>query len=282
MKSLLVTKFHIDSYVILGLLCVMQDENTDLFYALPWSYGTLGFLVAAELDIIPARKYVKLDYHPLMGRQTISARLREASHSTEKFDFVETLMYSRDSAVLMTGRLTDECVPIQVSIFIHIVSRFLKLLQDKMQLIFSVLLLYVSRFIPSLSSISSSSCFYIVCRVLITFWSIVKFFNFCSFWNTSYNYKIVFQVNAIGRWYKPWFFKHVESYLKRNETGTEYIPLRDYYHRHSRSIFWELQVSLINFLFYVHYKILIVHLLQFVCTVCSSMVDLNFQLGLAW
>lgn len=50
-------------------------------------------------------------------------------------------------------------------------------------------------------------------------------------------------INAIGRWYKPWFFKHVESKLdeKPNQTFTEYIPLRDYYHRHTRSIFWELQ-----------------------------------------
>lgn len=53
--------------------------------------------------------------------------------------------------------------------------------------------------------------------------------------------KALFQVNAIGKWYKPWFFKHVEAMLKRNETRVEYIPLRDYYHRHTRSIFWELQ-----------------------------------------
>ena len=49
-------------------------------------------------------------------------------------------------------------------------------------------------------------------------------------------------VNAIGRWYKPWFFKHVQSKLdKRATVFTEYIPLRDYYHRHTRSLFWELQ-----------------------------------------
>jgi len=53
-----------------------------LFYAVPWSYGTLGFLVAAEMSIIPAKKYVRLE---------------------------ETLAYDRDSAVLMTGRLTDDC-----------------------------------------------------------------------------------------------------------------------------------------------------------------------------
>lgn len=27
---------------------------------------------------------------------------------------------------------------------------------------------------------------------------------------------------------------------------TEYIPLRDYYHRHSKSIFWELEVRYIT------------------------------------
>ncbi len=45
------------------------------------------------------------------------------------------------------------------------------------------------------------------------------------------------KLNEIGRWYKPWFFKHVQSYLSRKagDEATEYIPLRHYYHRHSRS-----------------------------------------------
>ena len=51
-----------------------------------------------------------------------------------------------------------------------------------------------------------------------------------------------FQINPIGYWWKPWFYKHVEGYLD-TQGGTEYIPLRHYYHRHTRSIFWELAVS---------------------------------------
>lgn len=47
-------------------------------------------------------------------------------------------------------------------------------------------------------------------------------------------------VNQIGRWYKPWFFTHVEKKLKGGPL-VEYIPLRDYYHRHSRALFWEIQ-----------------------------------------
>ncbi len=48
------------------------------------------------------------------------------------------------------------------------------------------------------------------------------------------------KINAVGRWYKPWFFKHVESFLS-NGDGEEYIPLRDYLHRHDRAIFWTLR-----------------------------------------
>ena len=32
-----------------------RDENSDLFYAIPWSYGTLGFLTSVDLLIIPLK-----------------------------------------------------------------------------------------------------------------------------------------------------------------------------------------------------------------------------------
>lgn len=33
-----------------------RDEKSDLYYAVPWSYGTLGFLTAVEIEILPATK----------------------------------------------------------------------------------------------------------------------------------------------------------------------------------------------------------------------------------
>ena len=53
-------------------------------------------------------------------------------------------------------------------------------------------------------------------------------------------------MNDIAKWYKPWFFVHVHDIFKATEVGkkyVEYLPLRDYYHRHSRALFWEIQVS---------------------------------------
>ena len=47
-----------------SVISCSPNENSDLFYAIPWSYGTLGFLVSVEIEIIPCKRYIKLDYYP--------------------------------------------------------------------------------------------------------------------------------------------------------------------------------------------------------------------------
>jgi len=138
-----------------------EDENQDLFYSIPWSHGTLGFLVAAELKIIPAKKFVELTYQPTYTREELLEKFENASRQKSEFLFVEALTFSRDEAVLMVGKLADK--PINIK-----------------------------------------------------------------------------NINRIGRWHKPWFYSHVQTYLKKGR-GTEYIPLRHYYHRHTRSYFWEMK-----------------------------------------
>jgi Delta24-sterol reductase len=86
---------------------LLQTENADVFYAAPWSHGTLGFLVAAELQIIPAKKYVRLEYHPVKRFNEITGVFASAAKD-EGNDFVEALMFSNNEAVVMTGKLTDD------------------------------------------------------------------------------------------------------------------------------------------------------------------------------
>jgi len=78
-----------------------------VFYAAPWSHGTLGFLVAAELRIIPAKKYVRLEYNPVTRFEEISRVFTSAAQDLSN-DFVESLMFSETEAVVMTGRLTND------------------------------------------------------------------------------------------------------------------------------------------------------------------------------
>ncbi|CAG4962362.1 unnamed protein product [Colias eurytheme] len=141
-----------------------KDENADLFYAVPWSYGTLGFLTSATIKVVPAKKYVRLEYHPYHNLSDLANKFRQESLKDSPHQFIEALLYDRDSGVVMTGDMVDE--------------------------------------------IGSDG-----------------------------------QFNPIGKWYSEWFFTQVEKYLtrKNQKSNVEYIPLRDYYHRHTRSFFWELR-----------------------------------------
>ncbi|GAU92811.1 hypothetical protein RvY_04844 [Ramazzottius varieornatus] len=144
-----------------SLVRCSKDENAELFACIPWSHGTLGFLVAAEIQIIPAKQYVKLEYFPTHSTEELCKVFSEKSLAREENHFVEGIVFSRTEAVVMCGTMTD------------VVEK------DKF--------------------------------------------------------------NAIGHYWKPWFYKHVESFLRSSKTEYEYIPLRHYYHRHTKSIFWMLQ-----------------------------------------
>lgn len=137
------------------------DENPELFYSIPWSHGTLGFLTAAELRIIPVKPYVRVEYEPLYSLDDLVTRFEAESRNMEN-DFVELLQYGPETGVLMVGKMAEKPAPDGVK-------------------------------------------------------------------------------NPIGRWYKPWFYKHAETYLTRKAKGVEYIPMRHYYHRHTRSFFWEME-----------------------------------------
>ena len=136
------------------------QSDPELFYSIPWSYGTIGLLTKVEIEIVPSRRFVRLDYIPTYSLEQLVETLEQEVERRDGAQFLECLLYSRDQAVLITANMVDCCEP------------------DKL--------------------------------------------------------------NEAGLWYKPWFYKHAKTFFKTGP-GTEYLPLRDYYHRHSRSMFWELE-----------------------------------------
>eukprot|EP00899_Mesostigma_viride_P019002 jgi/Mesvir1/27102/Mv20784-RA.1 len=139
-----------------------RTENVELFDALPWSLGALGFLVKVELQIIPCKPYVKLDYIPVHSLKEMCDVFEKYSCMPNPPEFVESIQYAPDRGVVMVGEFSD-------------------------------------------------------------------------------NKKEKLPVNAIGWWFKPWFYKHVETFLMKGRKS-EAIPLREYYHRHTKAIFWEAEL----------------------------------------
>ena len=78
-----------------------------MFAAIPWSHGTLGFLVAAEVRIIPAKKFVKLEYFPTYSAEELCKVFSDKSLAREDNHFVEGIVFSKTKAVVMCGTMTD-------------------------------------------------------------------------------------------------------------------------------------------------------------------------------
>ncbi|KAH9257878.1 hypothetical protein BASA81_003897 [Batrachochytrium salamandrivorans] len=144
------------------VLVCSKTQNRDLFDALPWSYGSLGFLLSVKIQLVQCRPYVRVQYIPCTSLQAGVDKFTELSCQTNPPDFVESLAYGLDKMVVMPAWFVDQPQPGET-------------------------------------------------------------------------------INVMSRWYKPWFYKHVEGFFTKSNGGVEVIPVRDYFHRHTRSIFWELQ-----------------------------------------
>jgi len=144
-----------------------ENEYSDLFSAIPFSYGTLALLLSAKLRIMPCKPFVKLTYTPHISHNSFYKEFKECSEARADGPMlIEALAYSPNDYVLMKG-------------------------------------------------------------------------DFCSSDDIVRGKK-----NSIGLWHKPWFFKHVQSILRGGKEVVEYIPTRDYYHRHSQSLFWEMELMI--------------------------------------
>merc|ERR1712106_382924 len=88
-------------------LTASEEENRDLFHAIPMSYGTLGFLTSVTVKIVPYHPYLRLTYRPCFSlKESMDVLERETNKASEN-DSVEGIAFSRDTSVIMTGQFVD-------------------------------------------------------------------------------------------------------------------------------------------------------------------------------
>lgn len=83
-----------------------KDHNPELFYATAGSYGTFGVITSATIQLIPAKPYVHMTYHPVASYSNAVETLLKATK--ENHDFIDGIMFSPTSGVILTGKLSDE------------------------------------------------------------------------------------------------------------------------------------------------------------------------------
>jgi Delta24-sterol reductase len=90
-----------------SLIRATRTQNADLFHALPWSHGTLGFMVAVELKIVPIKPYIRLEYIPCHSQEEFCAQFQSFSESENPPAYLEALVYSPSKSMILCGELVD-------------------------------------------------------------------------------------------------------------------------------------------------------------------------------
>jgi delta24-sterol reductase len=87
-----------------------DPETKDLFFGCAGSCGTLGVLTLLEMQLIDAKSYVELTYLPVWSVQESIDTLKHAENDPT-VDYIDGILYSKNSGVIMVGRLTDNAIP---------------------------------------------------------------------------------------------------------------------------------------------------------------------------
>lgn len=85
-----------------SLIHASPFENPDIFYGIAGSYGSLGALVRAEIQLIPAQKYVHLTYRTFSDTKKAFAAMQNIVS-----DFVDGICYGPHHTVIIEGNLQN-------------------------------------------------------------------------------------------------------------------------------------------------------------------------------
>ncbi|MBU0653266.1 MAG: FAD-binding oxidoreductase [Proteobacteria bacterium] len=94
-------------------ICRPDNENADLFHAIPNSYGTLGYILRLRMKLLPAGLFVKLTHRRFSDRtRFLSAMEAACGQSPDAADFVEGIAFTPNEFTLTTARLTHDRGPV--------------------------------------------------------------------------------------------------------------------------------------------------------------------------
>lgn len=105
--------------IILGdgqVVWASADEHRDLFFTAAGSCGSLGVITLLEMELMDAKSYVELEYIPVNNTQEAIAQLQHYEDQPEVL-YMDGILYSMTSGVIMIGRLTDKPIAGRIQTF---------------------------------------------------------------------------------------------------------------------------------------------------------------------
>ena len=88
------------------LTCTPANEHADLFFALPNSYGTLGYALRVRSRTLPVRPFVHVEHRAFGDAGAYFAAVARACEAREA-DFIDGTMFAAGRLYLTLGRFAD-------------------------------------------------------------------------------------------------------------------------------------------------------------------------------
>lgn len=90
------------------VLKVTRESDPDLFYTLPHSMGTLGFLVSVTVKLTRTKPFVRMKYIMTKSAQELCDKMTELGEADDKApQFLEATVYSKHTAVVQVGGISN-------------------------------------------------------------------------------------------------------------------------------------------------------------------------------
>ncbi len=85
--------------------CTANNEHSDLFYGLPNSYGTLGYVLRLKSKALAVKPYVQLSHRRFHDPQQFFSHIDSSMGSD--MDFMDGAVFASDACYLTEGRFVD-------------------------------------------------------------------------------------------------------------------------------------------------------------------------------
>ncbi|OKL63837.1 hypothetical protein UA08_00771 [Talaromyces atroroseus] len=97
----------VEMVLAIGIVTASRNERPELFKAAGGALGTLGITTLLELQLLPAKKFVKTTYYRSNNVHDTIKVIRQETENTSN-DYVDGIIFSKSHGVVITGQLTDE------------------------------------------------------------------------------------------------------------------------------------------------------------------------------
>lgn len=84
-----------------------KNNNSDLFYGFPNSYGTFGYALKLKVKLVPVKKYVQLNHTLYTNTKDYFAAVQQVQN-TKDVDFMDGTIMNEQEMYLTLGKFVDE------------------------------------------------------------------------------------------------------------------------------------------------------------------------------